>query len=92
MDLDARRVVQHLQVLEDRLPDLVQVLQTQERNRFKTGCSRPKVKPTPPPPPTCLEFWFSILVLTSGCSVKSGAKYSKYSEETEVEMKKKSHV
>lgn len=29
---------------------------------------------------TCLEFWFSILVLTSGWSVKSGAKYSKYSE------------
>lgn len=42
---------------------------------------------------TCLEFWFSILVLTSGCSVKSGAKYSKYSAEdrnksrtTKVEM------
>lgn len=32
---------------------------------------------------TCLEFWFSILVLTSGCSVKSGAKYSKYSAEDE---------
>lgn len=30
---------------------------------------------------TCLEFWFSILVLTSGCRVKSGAKYSKYSAE-----------
>ena len=28
---------------------------------------------------TCLEFWFSILVLTSGWRVKSGAKYSKYS-------------
>lgn len=28
---------------------------------------------------TCREFWFSILVLTSGCNVKSGAKYSKYS-------------
>lgn len=28
---------------------------------------------------TCREFWFSILVLTSGWSVKSGAKYSKYS-------------
>lgn len=31
--------------------------------------------------PTCLEFWFSILVLTSGWRVKSGAKYSKYSRE-----------
>ena len=30
---------------------------------------------------TCLVFWFSILVLTSGCNVKSGPKYSKYSGE-----------
>jgi len=27
----------------------------------------------------CRLFWLSILLLTSGCSVKSGAKYSKYS-------------
>lgn len=36
--------------------------------------------------PTCLEFWFSILVLTSGWRVKSGAKYSKYSREECVDM------
>lgn len=34
---------------------------------------------------TCLEFWFSILVLTSGWRVKSGAKYSKYSANRHME-------
>lgn len=38
---------------------------------------------------TCLEFWFSIRVLTSGCSVKSGAKYSKYSAKIEDEDTKR---
>lgn len=36
-------------------------------------------------PLTCLEFWFSILVLTSGWRVKSGAKYSKYSAKRQTE-------
>lgn len=90
MDLDAGRVVQHLQVLKHRLPDLLQVLRSRQSHThththaFVTG-SWFRVKPAADgrAAPTCLEFWFSILVLTSGCSVKSGAKYSKYSVDTE---------
>lgn len=93
MDLDAGRVVQHLQVLKHRLPDLLQVLRSRQSHTqtdgFVTGLWF-RVKPAADAraAPTCLEFWFSILVLTSGCSVKSGAKYSKYSVDTEEGKKK----
>lgn len=87
MDLDAGRVVQHLQVLKDRLPDLLQVLRSRQSHTHRRFCYRFVVPGQTcgrrPAAPTCLEFWFSILVLTSGCSVKSGAKYSKYSVDTE---------
>lgn len=46
-----------------------------------------RVSRTRPEPLTCLEFWFSILVLTSGWRVKSGAKYSKYSTRESLELK-----
>lgn len=84
MDLDARGVVEHLQILKNCLTDLLQVLQMHRRDTAAisiTAFFSPLVNKRTFGCQTCLEFWFSILVLTSGCSVKSGAKYSKYSAE-----------
>lgn len=83
MDLDTRGMVEHLQILKNCLSDLLQVL-LKHRQQFE-GVGRWRGSPLANKrtfgSQTCLEFWFSILVLTSGCSVKSGAKYSKYSAE-----------
>lgn len=83
MDLDARGVVEHLQILKNCLTDLLQVLQMHRRDTAAISMTEhfffPLVNKRTFGCQTCLEFWFSILVLTSGCSVKSGAKYSKYS-------------
>lgn len=89
MDLDTGGVVEHLQILKNRLADLLQVLQMRRQqiesisiqSGFPLVAKKKKTMTTTVASETCLEFWFSILVLTSGCSVKSGAKYSKYSAE-----------
>lgn len=81
MDLDTRGMVEHLQILKNCLTDLLQVLQMHRQQIDGVGIQSgfPLVNKKSLGSETCLEFWFSILVLTSGCSVKSGAKYSKYS-------------
>lgn len=83
MDLDTRGMVEHLEILKNCLTDLIQVLQMhrQQIDAVTILSGFPLVNKRTSSSETCLEFWFSILVLTSGCSVKSGAKYSKYSAE-----------